>query len=105
MTNPTDRNKVVVINSKVAPSLSKIISKTFILWRNEKPKSNENRFFIYIKSCSGIDLSRPKFFLSISIYSGVADPDSPASTSAASPGANCKRRKFTIAIPNKTGIA
>src|SRR5690349_5821860 len=39
------------------------------------------------------------------MYSGVADPASPASTSAASPGASCSSAKFRQTITKIVGIA
>ena len=39
------------------------------------------------------------------MYSGVAEPASPASTCAASPGARCSSRKFSRRMANTTGTA
>jgi hypothetical protein len=39
------------------------------------------------------------------MYSGEADPASPAKTSAASPGASFKRRKVRMMMARSTGIA
>src|SRR4029077_7992276 len=38
-------------------------------------------------------------------YCGVAEPDSPASTSAALPGARCTSRKFNVTISRIAGTA
>src|SRR6476646_1579040 len=39
------------------------------------------------------------------MYCGVAEPDSPASTSAALPGARCTSRKFSVTITRIVGTA
>src|SRR6266404_8147953 len=39
------------------------------------------------------------------MYSGVAEPASPASTVAASPGARCRRKKFSTTMARTTGTA
>src|SRR5438309_11998751 len=39
------------------------------------------------------------------MYSGVAEPASPASTVAASPGARCRRKKLSTTMARTTGTA
>src|SRR5512139_2505821 len=102
---PTAVTSTVSISSSVGPRRARMSVDTGRLCRNEKPRSKVAAFCMYSASCIHSGWSSPKLWRSCAMYSGVAAPASPASTSAASPGASCSSMKLSATMTSTVGTA